>query len=89
MIFVYILAKIEAGKEDEILDSLKNTNQVSKASLTYGIYDLCVEAQFKTMENLDKFVVNVLRKIPGIKETVTLLTSRAVFAQPSQAISFG
>lgn len=89
MIFVYILAKIEAGKEDEILDSLKNTSQVSKASLTYGIYDLCVEAQFKTMENLDKFVVNVLRKIPGIKETVTLLTSRAVFAQPSQAISFG
>ena len=89
MIFVYILAKIEAGKEDKILDSLKKTSQVSKASLTYGIYDLCVEAQFKTMEALDNFVVNVLRKIPGINETVTLLTSRAVFAQSGQAISFG
>jgi DNA-binding Lrp family transcriptional regulator len=89
MIFVYILAKIEAGKEDKILDSLKKTNQVSKASLTYGIYDLCVEAQFKTMEALDNFVVNVLRKIPGINETVTLLTSRAVFTQSGHAISFG
>ncbi len=89
MIFVYILAKIEAGTENKILDSLKNTSQISKASLTYGIYDLCVEAQFKTMEELDNFVINVMRKIPGIKETVTLITSRAIFTQPSQAISFG
>ncbi len=89
MIFVYILAKIEAGTENKILESLKNTNQVGKASLTYGIYDLCVEAQVKTMEELDDFVVNVMRKIPGIKETVTLVTSRAIFAQSGQAISFG
>jgi DNA-binding Lrp family transcriptional regulator len=89
MIFVYILAKIDAGAENKILESLKTTRQIGKASLTYGIYDLCVEAQFKTMEELDSFVVNVMRKIPGIKETVTLITSRAIFAQPGQAISFG
>jgi DNA-binding Lrp family transcriptional regulator len=89
MIFVYILAKIEAGTENTILDALKKTSQIGKASLTFGIYDLCVEAQFKTMEELDSFVINVMRKIPGIKETVTLITSRAVFTQPGQALSFG
>lgn len=89
MIFVYILAKIETGAENRILESLKNTNQVGKASLTYGVYDLCVEAQFKTMEELDDFVVNVVRKIPGVKETVTLITSRTIFAQSGHAISFG
>ena len=89
VIFVYVLAKIEAGTEDKILDLLRNTRQIGKASLTFGIYDLCVEAQFKTMEELDNFVVNTMRKIPGIQETVTLITSRAVFAQPSQAVSFG
>jgi DNA-binding Lrp family transcriptional regulator len=62
---------------------------VRKASLTYGIYDLCVEAQFKTMEELDDFVINSVRKIPGVKETVTLITSRFIFPQQGQAISFG
>ena len=89
MIFVYILAKIEAGTEDKILELLKSTRQIGKASLTFGVYDLCVEAQFKTMEELDRFVINTLRKVPGVKETVTLITSRAIFAQQSPAVSFG
>ncbi len=89
MIFVYMLGKVKAGTEDEILNALKSVRQVRKASLTYGVYDLCVEAQFKTMEELDGFVINVVRKIPGIEETVTLITSRAVFSEPSHAISFG
>ena len=89
MIAVYVLGKIEAGTEDKILDSLKKANQVIKAALTYGIYDLCVEAQFNTMEELDDFVINILRKIPGVKETVTLITSRSVFPQPPEAVSFG
>jgi len=89
MIFVYVLGKVEAGNETGVLNSLKSVSPVRKASLTYGVYDLCVEAQFKTMEELDDFVINVVRKIPGIKDTVTLITSRAVFAQAGQALSFG
>jgi DNA-binding Lrp family transcriptional regulator len=89
MIFVYVLAKLEAGTENEVLSSLKSIRQVRKASLTYGIYDLCVEALFKTLDELDDFVFNVVRKIPGIKETATLVTSRTITLQPDQTISFG
>ena len=89
MIFVYILGRLEAGTENEVLKSLKSVNQVRKASLTYGIYDLCIEALFKSLEELDDFVFNVVRKIPGIKETVTLVTSRTISSQPDKAISFG
>jgi DNA-binding Lrp family transcriptional regulator len=89
MIFVYILGILEAGTENDTFNSLKNINQVRKASLTYGTYDLCIEALFKHLEELDDFVYNVLRKIPGIKETVTLVTSRSVTSKPDQAISFG
>lgn len=89
MIFVYVLGKIEAGTETKVLNSFQNVNQVRKASLTYGTYDLCIEAQFKNMEELDNFTINVLRKVPGIKDTVTLITSKAIFPQPGQAVSFG
>jgi DNA-binding Lrp family transcriptional regulator len=89
MFSVYILGKVEAGTENEVLNSLKNLSPMKKASLTYGVYDLCIEAHFKTMEELDDFVFNVIRKVPGIKETVTLITSKTIFSQPGHAVSFG
>jgi DNA-binding Lrp family transcriptional regulator len=76
MVFVYILGKVGTGSEIEVLDTLKSAGQVKRASLTYGIYDLCIEAQFKTMEELDDFLFNVVRKIPGIKDTVTLVAAK-------------
>jgi len=89
MIYVYILGKIETGTEQDVLNSLKNVKQMKKASLTYGIYDVCIEAQFTSMENLDNFVLEVLRKVKGIKDTVTLIASKTVFSQPGEAIAFG
>ncbi len=89
MIHAYILGKLEIGSENEALNSIKNIKEMKKASLTYGIYDLCIEGQFKTMEDLDSFLMNQLRKISGIKDTVTLIASRTVFSQPGEAIAFG
>jgi DNA-binding Lrp family transcriptional regulator len=89
MIYVYILGKVEAGTEDRVLNVFKGVKSVKKASLTYGVYDLCVEGEFKGMEELDDFILKVVRKIPGVKETVTLIASKTVFSQPGQAVSFG
>jgi len=89
VINAYILGKVQAGSEQEVLMAVKNVRHLKKASLTYGVYDMCIEGEFKTMEELDDFVLNVIRKIPGIKETVTLIASKTVFAQPGQALSFG
>lgn len=89
MIYAYILAKLETGSESKVLNLIKSMKEMKKASLTYGIYDLCIEGQFKTMEDLDNFLINQLRKITGIKDTVTLIASRTVFSQPGEAIAFG
>ena len=89
MIYAYILGKLEAGTENQVLNSLKSIKEMKKASITYGVYDLCIEGQFKTMEELDNFVINQLRKIKGIKDTATLIASRTVFSQPGEAVAFG
>jgi DNA-binding Lrp family transcriptional regulator len=78
MVFVYILGKVETGKEIEVLNSFNNANQVKKATLTYGTYDLCIEAQFETMQQLDKFIFNVVRKTPGIIDTITLVAASSL-----------
>jgi len=76
LVFAYILGKVEKGSELDVLNSLKNFKQVEKASIIYGVYDLCIEAHFETMEELDEFVFNVVRKIPGIKDTCTLIVAK-------------
>ncbi|MEM2112207.1 MAG: Lrp/AsnC ligand binding domain-containing protein [Candidatus Bathyarchaeia archaeon] len=76
MIFAYILGKLEKGSELDVLNALKNFEQVEKASIIYGAYDLCIEACFKTMEELDEFVFNAVRKIPGIRDTCTLIVAK-------------
>jgi DNA-binding Lrp family transcriptional regulator len=72
------MAKTDVGKEVEVLNRLKTIPGWIRASTTYGIYDLCIESEIDTMEELDKLVFDQLRKIPGVRETVTLVTSRSI-----------
>ena len=58
MVLAYILAKLEAGNEEKILDRLSKINGLKKASLTYGVYDLCIEVKLETMEELDNLIFN-------------------------------
>jgi DNA-binding Lrp family transcriptional regulator len=37
------------------------------------MYDLHVEVSFKTKDELDRFIFDKIRRIPGVKETVTLI----------------
>lgn len=89
MIYAYILGKVQTGKEQAILTSLKSVKQLKKASLTYGVYDMCIEVEANTMEELEDFILKVVRKIPGVTETVTLIASKTIFSQPGHAVSFG
>ena len=76
LIVAYVLAKVEAGKDQEVLREVKMMQGVRQVTPTYGVYDLHVEVSFETMEELDKFIFDGIRKISGIKETVTLTALR-------------
>jgi len=78
LVSAYILAKVEAGKDREVLREIKTINGVKKVSATYGTYDLCIEVSFETIEELDAFVFDKLRKIPKVRETVTAICSETM-----------
>jgi DNA-binding Lrp family transcriptional regulator len=78
MIIAYILAKVEAGKDEEVLKEIKKMPGVKQATPTYGVYDLHVEVAFSKMEELDKFIFDGIRKVSGIRETVTLVAFKGV-----------
>jgi DNA-binding Lrp family transcriptional regulator len=74
----YILAKIEAGKDEEVISRIKEMKEIRNAIITYGVYDLIVNVDFERIEDLDNFVFNVLRRIPGIKETMTMVAVKSI-----------
>jgi DNA-binding Lrp family transcriptional regulator len=78
MVKAYVMARVDAGKDKEILEKIKMLNGVEDAHATYGIYDLIIQVYFRSIEALDKFVFNDLRKISSVKETVTLVCSTYV-----------
>jgi DNA-binding Lrp family transcriptional regulator len=78
MIVAYILAKVEAGKDEAVLHQVQTISGVKQAIPTYGVYDLHVEVSFATMEELDKFIFDKIRRISGIKETVTLVAFKGI-----------
>jgi len=78
LISAYILANVETGKDRDVLRDIKKLPGVDKVSMTFGTYDLCIEVSFETMEELDEFVFDKLRKTPKIRETVTVICSKTI-----------
>jgi DNA-binding Lrp family transcriptional regulator len=78
LVTAYILAKVEAGKDEEVLSEIKKMSGVKQATPTYGVYDLHVEVSFNKMEELDKFIFDGIRRVSGIKETVTLVAFKGI-----------
>ncbi len=74
----YILAKVEAGKDRDVIYEIKKLREIKKAHATYGTYDLVLEVEFKAIEELDEFVFDKIRKMPGVKETVTVIASKTL-----------
>ena len=69
---------MEIGKDKEVVKEVKMVPEVKKVCLTYGAYDIAIEATFETIEDLDRFVFDKLRKTPKVKETLTVICSLTV-----------
>ena len=78
LIIAYVLAKVEAGKDEEVLKEVRKMAGVQHAVPTYGVYDLHVEVSLKTMDELDSFVFDKIRRVSGIKETITLIAFKGM-----------
>ena len=81
MLTAFVLAQVEAGKDEQVLGEAKRMSGVKKIVSTYGTYDLHVEVAFDSMEQLDNFVFDEIRLLDGIIETVTLIASEETRAR--------
>jgi DNA-binding Lrp family transcriptional regulator len=73
LIHAFILAKVESGKDSDVLNEVTKISGVKHATPTYGEYDLHIDSAFKTKDELDKFILDKIRCTQGITRTLTLV----------------
>ncbi|WP_297549857.1 Lrp/AsnC ligand binding domain-containing protein [Thermococcus sp.] len=75
MIEAFVLIVVKPGNEEKVYEKLKNDPRVKEAYRVYGEYDIILRVEVPTIDDLDKFHDETLRKIKEIEMTETLIAS--------------
>ncbi len=67
----YLKIDIETGKEKEVKTALKKINGVKSADFVTGTQDLVALVEGKNYEEIVTKTLGEIRKVKGIKKTVT------------------
>ena len=78
LVLAYIMMRMQVGLDDQVLAEIKTLKQIEEANATYGAYDLMIKVNFKTIEELDRFIFEKIRRIKGISETSSMIVAKKI-----------
>ncbi len=67
----YVLVTVDSGRGPAVLEHVRRLSGVASADLVTGPYDILVIVEKADSNELGRFVMNELRGIPGINNTIT------------------
>jgi len=70
----FVLLNSELGQESKIIEALEGVDEIKNVYSLYGIYDLLLEMEAETMDQIKEVVFNKVRRLDNVKSTITLLT---------------
>ena len=68
-----VLLNAEIGYESDVLRELRQTESVDEASLVYGAYDIILQIQADSMDELKQRVTWMIRKMDYVTATQTMI----------------
>ncbi len=72
MTVAYVLMKCELGAEEEVIEKLKEMEEVLWVDQTYGAYDLIAKVESGNIEKLKEFLTWNVQKMDKIRSTLTV-----------------
>jgi DNA-binding Lrp family transcriptional regulator len=69
----FVLMNAELGSEDSIVTELKKLEGVKEVYQVYGVYDIVAQVEANTMERVKETITWKLRKLNGVKSTLTMI----------------
>ncbi|UXD21868.1 AsnC family transcriptional regulator [Ignicoccus pacificus DSM 13166] len=70
---VYLLIKVDSGKENDVYEALKNLPYVKTVDIVTGPLDLVAVFEADNLSRIEEVILNRVRRIEGIRETTTLI----------------
>ncbi len=69
----YVMLNCELGAEAEIIEKLKELEQVTDVFETIGTHDMLVKLQADNFEKIREIVSRNIQKLPKVRSTSTLI----------------
>lgn len=73
----FVQIKCELGRSYDVATAIANSELASEIYSTAGGYDLLVKFYLDEKDDVGHFVAEKIQKIPGIRDTYTLITFKA------------
>jgi DNA-binding Lrp family transcriptional regulator len=70
----YVLINTELGRESEVTEALRGVKEITAIYSLYGVYDVIVEVEAETMDEVKEVVFNHIRRLGHVRNTMTLIT---------------
>ena len=68
----YVLVNCDLGAEDDVIDGLKQIEQVKEVHGTFGAYDIIAKINAESADKLREAITSKIRKMDKIRSTLTL-----------------
>jgi len=75
MVLAYVMVRVDAGKEREVLQQVRKWAEVKEAHIIYGEWDLIIKVEVGSIEEITSFVVDKLRTLDPVKLTSTMIVA--------------
>jgi len=75
MTTAYVLVNCDLGYEAEIIDELKQIEDVKEVHGVFGSYDILAKVESPNVKNLREIITWKIRKLNSIRSTLTLMVT--------------
>ncbi|MBF0325933.1 Lrp/AsnC ligand binding domain-containing protein [Magnetospirillum moscoviense] len=74
---IFVMVKCELGQAYAVADEAVDIERVSEVHSISGQYDLMLKCFLDAGQDIGAFVVETIQKLPGVKDTFTLIAFKA------------
>jgi len=76
MTTAYVLINCDLGFDTEIIDEIKQLDEVKEVHGIFGAYDIIVKLESDNVENLREVITWKIRKLNRVRSTLTLMATK-------------
>lgn len=68
-----MLINVEVGTEKEVLEKIKQIEEVKEAYMVYGTYDIIARLEAENLDKLREVVTKKIRQLDKVNSTMTMI----------------